>query len=72
MATESSRKMGGENPSLSANDLKLTAFQESLSLRDFVAPKGLATLRVPFPSPLAAGPLHGEMCLENGDSMSTI
>ena len=34
MATESSRKMDGENPSLSANDLKLTAFQESLSLRD--------------------------------------
>ena len=34
MATESSRKMGGENPSLSANDLKLTALQESLSLRD--------------------------------------
>ena len=37
MATESSREMGGENPSLSV---------------------GLATLRVPFPFPLAAGPLQ--------------
>lgn len=47
----------GENPSLSANDLKLTALQEFLSLRDFVAPEGLATLRVSFPCPLAAGGL---------------
>ena len=31
---------------------------EFLSLRDFVAPEGLATLRVSFPCPLAAGALQ--------------
>ena len=44
-----------------AKDLKVTALQESLSLRDFVAPKGLATLRVPFPAPLAAGALAKDL-----------
>lgn len=53
MATESSRKMGGENPSLSANDLKLTALQESLSLRDFVAPEALR-----HPCPACGGALQ--------------
>ena len=46
----------GENPSFSANDLKLTALQEFLSLRDFVALEGLATLCVPFPSSSPEGP----------------
>ena len=36
---------------------------ESLSLRDFVAPEGLATLRVPFPLPLAAGALANDLKL---------
>ena len=36
---------------------------EFLSLRDFVAPEGLATLRVSFPFPLAAGALAKQLKL---------
>ena len=65
MATESSRKMGGEN-------LSLRKRFEAHGVAEIPLSPGLTTLRVCFPLPLAAGPLHGEMCLENGDSMSTI
>ena len=51
MATESSRKIDVENPSLSGICRTLCA--TSLPARR----GGLATLRVPFPVPLAAGAL---------------
>ena len=35
-----------------------------MKMRDFVVPEGFATLRVPFPFPLAAGPLQSTVIKE--------